>query len=84
LVKPVPEAKGEHAHKVLDCYLDTPLNYCGKNDFGIRSAAKSMPQVLQFALKAAEIVNLSIIDNHVPAIGRDHRLMTKGREIQNG
>ncbi len=43
-----------------------------------------MPHILQFTLKPAEIIDLSIIHNYIPAISRDHWLMAKGGEIQDG
>ncbi|GAC1516573.1 MAG: hypothetical protein NVS1B11_37660 [Terriglobales bacterium] len=79
----IPDGKGKHPPELLEAGF-TPTAIRFKDYLGIRAAAKSGTSTFQFLAHLAEVINLSVVDDPVPAFLVLHRLMTERRQIKNG
>ena len=81
---PVPERQGKHPMKRFDRGVQSSPFDRGKHDLGIRVALKTGPMRFLRPSEVLEVVDLTVENDNVPATGRDHRLMTFRRQVENG
>jgi len=79
----IPEDKGKHTNKLLDCWLDSPLTNSRKYHFGIGMAAKPVPPGLELLSDCFEVVNLSVEHHRVAPTRGEHRLVSFHRKVEN-
>src|ERR1051325_629567 len=77
----VPGCKGEHAQKTSHGWLDSTFLKSGKHYFGIGMAAKDPPPALQLRLEIEKIVDFSVENQDIAAMGGSHWLMALSAQI---
>jgi len=79
----VPDREGEHSVEAAQA-IDPVPPVCREDDLGVGPCDEPIPFPFKVSPQFEEVVNLSIINDHLPAIGGTHRLMTAGRGVQDG
>ena len=79
----VPDGEREHADEPAQGRLDPPGGASLDQDLGIRMPAEGPPRRGQLGPQLGMIVDLAIVGQHQTAAGRDHRLVTRRREIHD-
>ncbi len=78
----VPEGEREHAIQPFH-EPASPPHQAAEQHFGV--AGRDGPLVLgsQLLLKIGEVVDLAVVDEHVPSVGRNHRLSGEIGQVQD-
>ena len=79
----VPNREGEHPVQAMDARRP-PLLIRLQHDFGIGAGVELVPLGLEVHSQAREVVDLAIEDDDATAVRVRHRLVTRGREINDG
>ena len=80
---PIPQRDCEHSDQPAQRRFDAKRGERFQNDFGVGMAAKRNAARGQRRPHVLVAVNLAVVDDDVAAIGRDHRLMAGGRQIDD-
>ena len=69
----VGNGESEHSVEAVECRL-TPLFVRRKHDLGVGGRTEDAPFPSQLVTQFAIVVDLAVVDEHEPAVGRHHRL----------
>lgn len=79
----VPNRKREHAHESLHGVLDAPRLEGSEQHLGVRVAVEGEAARGQLLPERLEVVDLSVVDDHVAPRRGGHRLMARGGEVED-
>ena len=82
-IAPVPEGEREHSVHPLGRFNHPPLFDGREQDLSVRGTAEPVSSLFQGASQLNEVVDLTVVRQRVPAAGREHRLVTFGRQIDD-
>src|SRR3981081_3260142 len=79
----IPHASGKHSGKLLKRSLDAVAFERGQHYLGVAVAAEAMTFGYKSRPQTAEIIDLAVERHDQAFVGRQHRLMTGGGEIND-
>ena len=80
---PIPDGKGKHAAQFGEAFFQAFAREQAQQNFGIRMATEGFTGTLKILAQLAEIVDFTVKDNDVTAIGAVHRLVSQFGQVEN-
>src|SRR6185369_10179789 len=79
----IEDRKSKHPVKVIDALL-APFFISVNDDFGVGARVKVIAQRFQLDAQFGKVVDLAVVSDDYVTVAAGHRLMTRGRKIDDG